>query len=141
MKVHPPFKISPFLTPGLLVGDVWITIDFAYRPGEAFAPRLRYKYTIGNNQWCHEADDIRSGCNAVASPATLQHGMATILSLLTACAESRRYATYHHGDPTKGKNSGLFPPHVGEWAEQHSDELAMLGYELNEHPGLLTDDE
>lgn len=141
MKLHPPFKISPFLTPGLQVGDVWITINFAHRVGESFIPRLRYKYTIGNSKWCHEADDLQSGCNEVVGPASLQRGMATLLSFLTACAESRRYATRRYGDPMNGENSNLFPPHVGEWAEQHSDELAMLEYELNEHPGLLTDDE
>ena len=53
-----------------------------------------------------------------------------LCSFLGACAESRAYATRLHGDPMQGENSDLFPEHVGEWAEMHSDELGLLAYDL-----------
>lgn len=69
-----------------------------------------------------EGHDLSSGASGVgADPKQM---LGTLVSFLSACAESRSYPD--------GENSDLFPAPVGEWAVQASDELSMLGYELDE---------
>jgi hypothetical protein len=45
-----------------------------------------------------------------------------------ACAESREYRTRNgYG----GENADLFPGHVGQWCEDYSDDIAMVGWEYD----------
>lgn len=48
--------------------------------------------------------------------------MSTLLSFLSACAESY----------PDGENADLFPVPVAKWADQHSDELSMAEFDLSE---------
>ena len=68
----------------------------------------------------------------------LQQGFASMLCFLSACAESRAYATRRGKAVSEGENSDLFPDNVGQLAEQYSDEIGLLACEIEETKGLLT---
>jgi hypothetical protein len=82
--------------------------------------RQQYTYTITTPQWEYVGNDIWSGVGDDVDEAGM---LATLSGFLYACAESRSFA---RRERRGGENSDLFPEHVGEWAEQNSDELAML---------------
>lgn len=88
--------------------------------------RQRYSYSIVTDAWRYDGDDIRSGCSA---PVNVDSAAETLFSFLGACAESREY---RERTGRGGENAELFPEHVGSWAEEHSDEIAMLACELSE---------
>jgi hypothetical protein len=106
-----------------------VTIDGAtvklYSIGQDYSPedsafRQRYQYEITTPDWQYVDNDIRSGCGAdVDEPDMLR----TLFSFLSACAESRQYVTRNGGT---AENADLFPEHVGQWAEENSDEISML---------------
>lgn len=137
MKLKRPFIITPRLLPGVEVGEAFISIKPECRNAEG---RIRWQVYIDHKDWKYDDYSIASGVGD-RGPEAIQRGMSVLLSFLSACAESRRYATHRYGDPMRGENSDLFPPHVGEWAEQFSDEIGMLQCEIDEVPGLVTDDE
>lgn len=126
MKLNTPFQISPRLLPGLRVGQAWIQLEYSKRPGTG--GRLRYKWTIDLPDGSeHSGDDLQSGCGG----GTLQEGFCSLLSFLTAAAESWRRSG------KEGENSDLFPHAVSEWAVDNSDELQMLDCELSEAGQLI----
>lgn len=65
-------------------------------------------------------DYIWSGANAHASSPL--NAMATLVSMLSAFAEARS---------STSDNWDLFPTELRSWAQMRSDELSMLGYELD----------
>lgn len=117
MTLHPPFCISSRLLPAIKVGDVYISIDYAKRPGQD--GRVRFKYYIDAPTWEHEDDDLQ------APRGDLQDGMAALLDFLFYDG-----GTPHHDE--------TFPKHIGEWACCHLDELEALQLELSETPDLIT---
>jgi hypothetical protein len=127
MLLHNPVCITARLMAGVRVGDGFISIDYSDRQG---GRAVRYRYAIDLPGFEHEADDLLSGCQG----GNLQEGLESLLCFLGACGEAYywRLRTGHGGE-----NIDLFPPKVGEWAYQHSDELAMLQLELEETPGLI----
>ena len=126
MKLQAPFEISARLLPSVRVGTCFISIEFA---GETSDGRARYRYFIDTPDFEHEGSDLKSGCGG----GSLQEGMESLLSFLTAAAESYRY------NGMDGENSDLFPEQVTCWACANSDELSMLQCELQETKGLLAD--
>ena len=100
------------------VADATISI---FHEGRTAEGRQAYRYTIKTPGWEYTDSDISSGVGAEPDEASMA---PTLLGFLTACAESRSYGS---GD---GENASLFPEHVGEWAEEHSDELAIMGSDL-----------
>lgn len=121
LELHPPLCISPRLLPAVRVGDGWVSWDPATETAYVDAPGLEYS----------DATMSPGLSGRVGTPEErVAACLGAFLSFLGACAESRAYGLRHHGDPMRGENSDLFPPHVGEWAEMHSDELAMLSFEL-----------
>ena len=128
MKLHHPFIITPRLLPGVRIGNAFVSIEWSKRPGRD--GRARYQYHIDAPEWSHSDDDLQSGCGG----GDLMEGMASLLSFLDACAESRRYSR-HSGRP--GENADLFPENVGEWAEQNADEIAMAKLEIEENPNCI----
>lgn len=120
MKLHSPFIITPSLAPGLSVGGAFISFK-------------RGQFVIdlpGGAE--HVVTDFRFPQGRIAGDTdgdALAKGFAAILSFLSACAESRQYAT-RTGRP--GENADIFPENVGEWAESVSDELGMLAHEIDE---------
>lgn len=121
MTLHPPFQISSRLLPAVRVGNDWISIEF---DGQSEG-RTRYRFYIDFGNQGYTANDLRSGVGG----GSLQEGMCSLLSFLSACAESFM---------SKGDNCDLFPPHVAEWAFQNKDELSMLSCELEENQNLIT---
>ena len=95
------------------VADATITIAHEGRTGEG---RQAYRYTIKTPDWEYSNSDLSSGVGAEPDEAAQ---VSVLASFLSACAESRSYGR-------DGENASLFPDQVGEWAEQNSDELALL---------------
>ena len=109
----------------LHVGDATLTMEYIGREYDSFReyrPRYQYIITPDDLAWQYVGDDI-SG--PMYGAIDLESAMSALLSFLEACAESRAY-----GDGT-GENSTLFPAHVGEWAEQYSDEINLARYEID----------
>lgn len=128
MKLSHPFIITPRLLPGVRIGNAFLSIEWSKRPGRE--GRARYQYHIDTPDFSHSGDDLQSGCGG----GDLMEGMASLLSFLDACAESRRYSLR---SGRKGENSDLFPEIVGEWAEANSDEIAMTKLEIEETPNCI----
>jgi hypothetical protein len=97
-----------------------ITVTCDYRDGEG---RQHYTYNIKTPAFHHVGRDLSSG----AMGGDARDGMESLLCFLSACAEARRY---ERTEQRETENSSLFPAHVGEWAEQYSDEIEMTLWEL-----------
>lgn len=124
MLIHPPFCITPSLEPGIRIGDAWLSLTYATRPGRDGRTRYRWHWHNDAGAECTD-DDLQSGRGG----GDLRDGFSSLISFLGAFAESISYAT-RTGHP--GENADLFPPEMGEWATQNSDEIGMLGIELDE---------
>jgi hypothetical protein len=107
MKLHHPFEISPRLNPAVRIQDAHSCAWLSYN-GDFIL-------------------DLPDGGEHVAA----------VLSFLAACAESRSYAERQGKDPMTGENSDLFPPEVGTWAQQMSDEISLLSLEIEESESEL----
>lgn len=125
MELHHPVIITPRLMPGLRIGDGFISIEFAHTSGH----RQHYRYFIDIGETEYSEHDISTGCQH-----GLQQALGSLCSFLSACAEGRQYTTR---TGCESENGDLFPEHIGEWAEQNSDELSMLSVELEETEGLI----
>lgn len=119
MILHAPFSISARLLPSLEIGDATISIEPIGIAGHR--TQLRYFIDLPDGS-TYAADDLSLGMGG-----DLVEGFASLLSFLSACAESRAYGRRNR---TIGENSDLFPDNVGEWAESISDELDILAFEL-----------
>lgn len=129
MKLHSPFFISSRLAPAVKIADATLSFDSGSFVLD-FADGSTHQITGFRFPQCRIA--------GATDESELQSGFAAICGFLSACAESRQYASRKGLDPMEGENSDLFPPTVGEWAESVSDELAMLSLELEETPDLIT---
>lgn len=126
MKLHSPFEISPRLLPGLRVGKAWIQLTYSKRAGNE--GRTRYQWTIDLPDGSeHSGDDLQSGCGG----GSLQGGFESLLSFLSAAAESFRYRGGN------GENADLFPAPVVQWAADNSDEISLLSLDVSELGALI----
>lgn len=126
MLLKSPVMITPRLAAGVEVGDAWVSIEYSDLDGRD--GRVRYRWFVDFRDGREfSGDDLQSGCVG----GSLQSGLESLLSFLGAFAESWRYA----GED--GENSDLFPADLAEWAMQNSDEIAMLGFELEESPSSI----
>ena len=129
MTLNSPFSISSCLLPALEIGGAVIQLEYASRAGRD--GRVRYRWTIDlPDGSSHSGDDLQSGCGG----GSLQEGFESLLSFLSAAAESWRYAG------SNGENSDLFPRPVVKWAAQNSDEIGMLECEIEESESDLIDE-
>lgn len=122
LTIAHPLHISPRFLPAVRVGDGWISWDPSTGTAYVDAPGIEYSDATmkpGLSGMVGTPEERVAAC------------LGAFLSFLGACAESRSYGTRNYKDPMRGENSDLFPPHVGEWAELHSDEIAMLKLELS----------
>lgn len=131
MILHAPFEITPRLLPGLRCGNGWIQLEYS---GSKPDGRTRYRWTIDLPDGLEfSGNDLASGCGG----GNLQQGFNSLLSFLSACAESVRYRE-HTGQA--GENADLFPHAVGQWAAKNSDALDMLKLEIEESKETLIEE-
>ena len=126
MQLTSPIIITPRLLPGVRVGEGFVSIEY----GGVQAGRQVYKYYIDVGPDSYSNNDLSSGVGG----GTLQDGLSSLMSFLSACAESYNY---EQRTGRTGENTELFPAWVAEWASANSDELSMLGLELEEGGELI----
>lgn len=123
MILEPPLVITSRLLPGLRIGTgddlAEVSIEPSKRPSHDGKARWKVTFDLPGRKRGIVDDELRG------------HGderemLGALCSFLTACAEARRYS--HGREPSE--NVDLFPEAVGAWAESVSDELAVLGMEL-----------
>ena len=129
MNLKSPFCISARLAPALKIGDAYLSFDHG---------RFVFDFADGREHIVTDFNFPQGRISGKTDERFLQDGFSAILSFLGACVESRRYARGRGEDEMEGENSSLFPAFVGEWAEQNSDEIGMLDYEITEGADLLT---
>ncbi len=129
MRLEQPFVITSRLMAGLCGNGGEISIGYAKRDSDG---RTAYDVWIDIPAGEFHITDLRSGCQG----GSLQEGMASLLSFLTAAAES---LAYQERTGHQGENTDLFPLPVVEWARQQSDELTGLQMEIEETPGLIAE--
>jgi len=83
--------------------------------GRDEANRTRYTYAITLPTGTYYNDDLRSG-----GDGTEREGMNSLLTFLTACAES-----YPDGD-----DADMFPRNVAEWAAENAEEIYSQSVEF-----------
>ncbi len=128
MKLHNPFIITPRLMAGLQIGKAFISMGQGERNSEG---RTQYGVYIDLPDGSeHEITDLLSGCQG----GDLQSGFASLLSFLGAAAESYNY------EGEDGENVDLFPLPVTKWAAENSDDISILGLEIEETADLITAD-
>jgi hypothetical protein len=130
MIIKKPCILTARLLPGVRIDDAFISIERDGEVADGRFSRDRFRYYFDAPGIEHTDNDLQSsvmGCS-------LQEMLSTLLSFLSACGESVNFAsrTGHQGE-----NADLFPPSIGQWAAEHSDELAMLQCELDETPDLI----
>lgn len=126
MKLTAPFMITARLKAGVQVDKSFISIEDA---GTSKDGRTVYHYYLDTPEWEHDGSDLKSGVGG----GGLQAGMESLLSFMSAAAETYRYRMHGQGD----NDPDSFPPHVMEWCYQNDCELSMLALELNENPNLI----
>lgn len=132
IELKSPFIITSRLMAGLQIGKGFISIGQGERNSEG---RTQYGVFIDLPDGSeHEISGLRSGCQG----GDLQEGFASLLSFLSAAAESYAYAQRQGNPGMDGENSSLFPQPVTEWAYQNSDEISMLALEIQETPNLIS---
>jgi hypothetical protein len=129
MLIHEPCMITSRLLPGIKVGGGFISIEYSKRAGDEGRTRYQYHIDLPNGEE-HTGDDLQSGCQG----GSLQEGLASLLSFLSACGESYGYSLR---TGREGENTDLFPANVAEWAYQNSDELSSLSCDFEETPDLI----
>lgn len=128
MTLKEPVCITSRLLPGLKVGDSEISIEFGDMTREG---RVRYRYYIDGPDLEYNSDDLKSGVGG----GSLQQGLASLLSFLSAAAEAVRYSEWAGRE---SDNRDMFPEPVMRWAAQHASELELLDLELEENPDAIT---
>lgn len=128
MKLLSPFIISARLAPALTVGGATLSFDNG---------RFVLDMPDGSEHVISSFSFPQGRIHGDTNESVLQDGFASILSFLSACAESRSYAERRGKEPMEGENSDLFPDNVGQWAQEFSDEISMLELEITEQRQLI----
>lgn len=128
MKLSAPFLISARLAPAVQIGAAFISYD---------SGRFVIDLPDGTEHIVSGMSPPRCRTRGVndTPESMLQCQFGALLSFLFACAESRQYATR---TGREGESADLFPENVGQWAEENSDEISMLGVEIEETRGLIS---
>ena len=123
MLIKEPCIITPRLLPGLKLGEAFVSIEYSDRPGDNGRDRYRWHIDLPEGEFSD--DDLQSGCQG----GSLAEGLSSLLSFLTAAAESYRY---RERTGREGENEDLFPAEVVAWAADNADDLSMLHCEIEE---------
>jgi hypothetical protein len=118
-KLHEAIHISSRLCAAVTIGGDELSIE---RTGERDAR--------GADRWRLYWDFADGSEHTEIGPSgwgDANEMMACALGFLAACAEGREYARRAGGMDYHGTdgNGGLFTARIGEWSEQHSDEITM----------------
>ena len=137
MRIAQPCVITSRLLPGIQIGDGSISIEYADLLHNAAIDggRQRYRWYLDIPAGEFSGDDLKSGVGG----GSLQSGLESLLSFLSAAGESWAYDIRQGGDGAGGENSDLFPPAVAEWAAQNSDELSMAAMEIEEGGEIIAE--
>lgn len=80
-----------------------------------------------------EITGLKSGCQG----GDIKNGMESLLSFLSAAAESFRYRKCDWNNISEDDNASLFPREITEWAYENSDEISMMEIEISENPDCI----
>lgn len=134
--MKPPLILTHRLVPGIRIGDATISLCIERdedQPVRTDDQRLIYHYWIDTPEFSHEGSDLQSGCGGRDNAQSVQEGLCSLLSFLSACANANDPS---YGDEP-GESADLFPPRVGEWAYQNDSEIGMNYIELDERRDLI----
>lgn len=117
---HVSIEDSAYLPESGPRGQVTLFVERLHQDWEG---RTIYRYEIAGG-WhggrvYNDGADLHTGVNIDHGPRDM---LGTLISFLTACAESF----------PAGENAHLFPNGVAEWAQVHSEELALIAHEIEE---------
>lgn len=111
MILHAPFIISSALAPGLRIGEVATLSLLDTEVTTDNRDRARFELYFDDGREPYVDDKLRSGVGGFRSTVD---AFESFLAFLEAAAESYKY---------DGDNTDLFPPHIVEWAADHSDDI------------------
>jgi hypothetical protein len=134
MTLHKPFKISSRLMPAIEIGGATLSLNYGRYDRE---DRMVYDIWIDlpDGQELH-IDDLRSGVGG----GDLISGFGSLCSFLSAAAEARQYREHvqrRDFDPDDNSNEALFVAAIVDWASTCSDEISIMGMEIEERPELI----
>lgn len=135
MKLHPPFIIGARLSPALKIGDAFLSLTGMNTAGHRHAPQFVLDIP-GMEPHC--IDDMRSGCGGFESTV---ESFETLLTFMSACAESIQYAQRTGRDAESGD---LFPPAIAQWCADNLTAIESVLIDLHDDDGgirheLITD--
>jgi hypothetical protein len=132
MTLLPPFSIGPRLLPSLLVGNGRLSMECIGVRLDRLVWRTYIDITDPETGEVAEYTD-----DAITSPRDdIQAAFCTLLSFLSAAAESLHYVECHHNDDAylgdDCEAAFLFPRAVVEWARRWDNEISALSCDLQE---------
>ena len=130
MLLKPPFIITSTLSPGLNSGDSTLHLTDVQVAEEG---RDRATFLLITPEFEYEDDQLKSGVGGFISTVA---AFDAFLSFLEAAAEAEEYEVR---TGVKSDNSGLFPPHVTEWALLNKDEVGLVHSEICNEDGSTND--
>lgn len=129
IQIQSPFMITARLMVGFQLGDATVSVSYDGVDDEG---RDAYDVVIDfADGESFDVGPVRTGVGG----GSIGEAMESLLAFLGAAAEA---GNADREDPDS--NANLFPARVVEWAEQNSDELAMMETELQENPDLISED-
>jgi len=119
MTIKSPCIITSSLLPGIKIGDTEVSVSYHDWSSDG---RIIYRTEIHGPDIDHEDKEVMSRVGG----GSLQSGLQNVLGFLYDCAEG-------------GINADLYPSHVRDWAQQHSDEIQMTLCVLEETPDAISE--
>jgi hypothetical protein len=120
VEIRSPMCITSRLMAGVRLGNVEISITPS-------SNRDHYGKTIWH--WYIDGEGLEASGDDLAGWGDHREMMGSMLSFLSACGEG---LSYQERTGNESDNADLFPPDVASWCATHSDELSMLGMEIEE---------
>ena len=128
--LKPPFIIGSTLSPALKIGDSTLHLTDVQVAEEG---RDQATFLLVTPEFEYEDGALCSGTGGFISTVA---AFDSFLSFLEAAAEAEEYEAR---TGVKSDNSGLFPPHVTEWALLNKDEISMVHSDICNEDGSTND--
>ncbi len=123
-ELKDPLEITSRLLVGFKAGDATVSIDTVRQQGDG---RVVYRWFVDFEDGREfSGDDLKSGCQG----GNLADGLGNFCSFLSAFAD----AQYHMSrNPDHEPDCvDIFPADLAEWAMENSEEIGMVGIEIEE---------